>query len=241
MTETKTDATEEERLAAIAADSWYAKGVNRQAAEYSGRVLGRHWRPGRCLELGPAEGVMTEILARSFDDLTLVEGSGQFVEALHARYPRAHVVHTLFEEFRTDDRFDTVVMGHILEHVAEPRAILQAARGWLKPRGVVCAAVPNARSLHRQAGVLMGMLEEEHALNEQDIHHGHRRVYDPESFRAEFTASGYTIQIFGGYWLKPVSNRQVETTWSADLVEAYMRLGERYPDVASEIYVVATA
>src|SRR2546425_140356 len=55
--------SERRRLDAIAADSWYAKGVNATAVAYCARVFGRHWRGTRCLELGPAEGLMTEVLA----------------------------------------------------------------------------------------------------------------------------------------------------------------------------------
>ena len=47
-----------------------------------------------------------------------------------------------------------------------------------------------------------------------DHHHGHRRVYDPESFRRDFHAAGLRIEFFGGYWLKPVSNSQLEQHWT---------------------------
>jgi hypothetical protein len=33
------------------------------------------------------------------------------------------------------------------------------------------------------------------------VHHGHRRVFDPESFRQCFLAAGLAIEVFGGYWL----------------------------------------
>src|SRR6185295_6964384 len=93
--------------------------------------------------------------------------------------------------------------------------------------------------LHRQAAVLMGLLPTEHSLNETDLHHGHRRVYDPGSFRADFIAAGYGIRHLGGYWIKPLSNAQIEATWTPEMLAAFMRLGERYPDIAGEIYVIA--
>ena len=85
----------------------------------------------------------------------------------------------------------------------------------------------------------MGILETEHSLNPTDLHHGHRRVYDPETFRAEFRAAGLTIDVSGGYWLKPLSNGQMESAGTAgpEMIDAFMRLGERYPDIAAEIYV----
>ena len=119
-------------------------------------------------------------------------------------------------------------------------AILTRVRQWMRPGpGRVFAAVPNSRSLHRQAAVVMGLLPREDALNETDKHHGHRRVFNPESFRQAFHEAGLQIEIFGGYWLKPVSNKQIEDTWTPEMLAAYMRVGERYPDIAGEIYVVA--
>jgi 2-polyprenyl-3-methyl-5-hydroxy-6-metoxy-1,4-benzoquinol methylase len=172
--------------------------------------------------------------------VVLVEGSAVFADALRSRFPSATVVHALFEEFDTEERFDTIVIGNVLEHVERPRELLAAARGWLAAGGHLLASVPNARSIHRQAAVLLGMLDHEHAFSEADAHHGHRRVYDPESLRADVLAAGLSIEVFGGYWLKPLSNAQIEEDWSRDLLDAFMALGERYPDIAAQLYVVAT-
>ena len=231
---------ERERLERIAADSWYAKGVNAASVAHSGEIFARHFRGTSCLELGPAEGVMTELLLQSFPLLTLVDGSEQFCDQLRERFPDATVVRSLFEDFSPERQFDAIVLGHVLEHVADPSALLTSAREWLAPDGAIYAAVPNARSLHRQAAVLMGLLGSEHELNETDLHHGHRRVYDPESFRSDVLGAGLRIKVFGGYWLKPLSNAQIDETFTPEMIQAFMRLGERYPDIAAEIYVIAT-
>lgn len=233
-------ASELERLERVALDSWYADGANGASIRYRSELFARYWRGTRCLELGPAEGLLSNALAGSFADVTLVDGSAHFCEQLRRKFPQVTVVEALFEEYVPTKPFDTIVLGHVLEHVEEPQSLLARVREWLSPGGAVYASSPNARSVHRQAAVLLGMLPEEHALNDTDRHHGHRRVYDPESFRADFLATGYKIDIFGGYWLKPLSNTQIEETWSAQVLDAYMQVGERYPDIAAEIYVVAS-
>lgn len=192
------------------------------------------------LELGPAEGVMTELLSHTDKELTVVEGSSVFCESLRQRFPTIQVVHALFEDFEPNEKYDVIVLGHVLEHVQNPEETLRRARSWLLPEGRIFAAVPNARSLHRQAAVIMDLLPQEDALNDKDRHHGHRIVFNPESFRAAFTRAGLAIDVFGGYWLKPLSNSQIENTWTPSMIEAFMQLGERYPDIAGEIYVVAS-
>lgn len=232
---------EKSHLDRISTDSLYAAGVNTATIRYSFEIAKRHLHGSSLLEMGPAEGVMTELLATTGKDITVVEGAALFCDSLRRRFPQITVTHALFEEFQPAQGFDNIVLGHVLEHVQDPVDILARARRWLKPGGRIFAAVPNARSLHRQAAVIMGLLPQEDALNEMDVHHGHRRVFNPESFRCAFTQAGLRVDIFGGYWLKPVSNAQIEQDWTPEMVEAFMKLGERYPDIAGEIYVLASS
>jgi 2-polyprenyl-3-methyl-5-hydroxy-6-metoxy-1,4-benzoquinol methylase len=231
---------EQEKLLRISRVSLYSAGVMHAAISHCFSILKRHLRDGNLLEMGPAEGVMTELLASTGKAITVVEGSSLFCNRLRQRLPSIRVVQALFEDFDPEDGFDNIIMGHILEHVEDPLDILTKVRRWLRPGGCVFAAVPNARSLHRQAAVIMGLLSREDELNEMDRHHGHRRVFNPESFRSAFTRVGLRVDIFGGYYLKPISAGQIESNWSPAMVEAFMQLGERYPDIAGEIYLVAS-
>lgn len=234
-----TQTEENRRLEDIAQHSRYGAGVNRDTVSYSFEVFRRFIRRGCILELGPAEGIMTDLLVDLGQPLHLVEGSSQFCEDIRRRHPSVTIAHSLFEDYVPQQRFESIILGHVLEHVEDPVAILAKAREWLTDDGRLFAAVPNSRSLHRQAAVIMGLLPFEESLNEADHYHGHRRVYNPETFRRDFKLAGLHIEVFGGYWLKPVSNGQIERDWSPEMLQAFMALGERYPDIAGEIYVVA--
>src|SRR5439155_19136333 len=109
-----------------------------------------------------ATGEGTAFLLDHFDRVVAVDGSRQAVEALERRFPtpKLRAVCAYFEEFETQERFDTVMLAHILEHVDRPDEILAVARRLVKPDGVVIVDVPNAMSLHRQIGVEMGLLDE---------------------------------------------------------------------------------
>jgi len=226
------------RLSSIARSSTYAHYPNSANILCSAMIFSRFWHGRSCLELGPAEGLMTGILSKRFRDLTVVDGAKRFCSRLRRRYPRAHVVNTLFECFQPGRAFDTIILGHVLEHVQDPIRLLKRARSWLSPRGVLCAAVPNANSLHRQAAVIMGLLPRVEALNKADHQHGHRRVFDMKRLLDAFRKAGMRIQASGGYWLKPVSNAQIRETWTPEMLDAFMILGEQYPDCAGELYVI---
>lgn len=230
---------ERDRLDAIAAVSTYGSGANKASIAHAFEVIQRFVRPGPILEMGPAEGHMTDKLVELGQPLSVVEGAAVFCESLRQRWPSIDVHHALFEDFKPRQQYRTILLGHVLEHVEDPVAILSLVKTWLTDDGRILAAVPNARSLHRQAAVIMGMLPFEEALNEADHKHGHRRVYNPETFRRDFLHAGLSVEVFGGYWLKPLSNGQIERDWTEEMLKAFMTLGERYPDIAGEIYVVA--
>lgn len=230
-----------ENLERIARDSVYADRQGSAMIRYCAGVFERWIKPGPILELGPAEGIMTDYLVRMGDGcpVTCVDASETFCNSLRKRYPQIEVRQELFEEFVSDTKYQTIVLGHVLEHVEDPVAILKHIAPVLADGGRVLAAVPNSRSVHRQAAVIMGLLEREDQMNDMDRRHGHRRIYNPETLRQDFIASGYEVEFFGGYWMKPVSNGQIQESWSDAMLEAFMQMGERYPDIAAEIYVVA--
>lgn len=235
----KMENNEKNRLEKIANDSWYNRGANFFTIKYAFEVFKKHFVKGSLLEMGPAEGVMTEDLVNYFDDYTIVEGSSRFCDDLKNRFPKINVIHSLFEDFNPNQKYDNIILGHVLEHVEDPVNVLRIAKKSLSENGVILAAVPNAKSLHREAAVIMGMLKTIYDLNENDIHHGHRRVYNPEQFKNDFVAAGLNVTFQGGYWLKPVSNKQIEETWSNEMLMAFMQLGEKFPEIAGETYIVA--
>jgi 2-polyprenyl-3-methyl-5-hydroxy-6-metoxy-1,4-benzoquinol methylase len=182
---------------------------------------------------------MTELLYPYFKDYTVVDGADIFVEQIIKRHPKINGVVSLFEDYKPDRKYDNIILGHVLEHVEKPREILMECYSWLKDDGVILAAVPNCDSIHRQAAVKMGLLDSVKQLNEMDQYHGHRRVYDRIEFRDDFCGAGFKIIKEGGYWLKPLSNKQMEDAWTDEMISAFMELGEKYPDIAAEMYIVA--
>ena len=231
---------EKQRLQSVAEKSLYTTFANTMTIEYCYEIYKRFLKEGNVLELGPAEGLMTGQLAKKVQDITVVEGSEVFCKQLESKFPGIKVINSLFEDYKPSQKFSNILLGHVLEHVNEPVEILKLVKQWLERDGVVLAAVPNSRSLHRQASVIMGLQPSEDSMSELDYHHGHRRIYNPESFRSDFIKAGFQVLNFGGYWLKPVSNSQLNTSWTKEMLLAFMKLSERYPDIAAEIYVVAS-
>ena len=192
-----------------------------------------------CLELGPATGYMTQLLVNDFEQLTLVEGSLELLNQIPA-YSNTTKIHSLFEDFVPACLFDTIIMNHVLEHIAEPVKLLKRIKQWLHPNGKFIIGVPNANSFHRLAAVKMGLLSKENELNDRDKELGHYRVYDFELLKSHIQEAGFIIIKEGGVFLKFLSNNQIETLLADDVVDAYFKLGEQFKENCAEIYVVVS-
>jgi 2-polyprenyl-3-methyl-5-hydroxy-6-metoxy-1,4-benzoquinol methylase len=216
----------------------YFEGVCAAAADYSLGIVKRHLVGKKILEVGPADGYMTRGLVEDFD-LTLVEPSETLCQKLRQRFPRARVIPALVEDFAPSESFDNILLCHLLDHVRDPELVVRAAGSWLSPGGKIIAIAPNSESLHRQAAVRMGLLPAVNAFSERDQAQGKRRIFNREEFRRLFSAAGLEIECFGGYWLKPVSNRQIEQQWTPEMLDAFFAVGERCPEIAAEMYLVA--
>jgi 2-polyprenyl-3-methyl-5-hydroxy-6-metoxy-1,4-benzoquinol methylase len=218
----------------------YFDGICATAADYSLRIVKRYLVGKKILEIGPADGYMTRGLAEGFD-ITLIDPSASLCQKLRDRFPEARVITALVEDFAPTERFDNILLCHVLDHVRDPEAVVRMASGWLTPRGKLIAIAPNSESLHRQAAVEMGLLSATNAFSERDQIQGKRRIFNRDEFQQLFSGAGLRIEFFGGYWLKPISNLQIEQQWTPEMIDAFLALGERYPEIAAEMCLVAHA
>jgi len=194
----------------------------------------------RGLELGPAEGEMTQFLISDFEQLTIVEGAADLLAQIpeHANLIK---VHALFDEFQPTQPFDSIILEHILEHVDDPVSLLIRVKNWLSTDGRLFLGVPNGNSIHRLVAVKMGLLDHPCQLNSRDHALGHRRVYTPDTFRFDIEKSGLSVIEMGGVYFKPLSNGQIQDHWSEEMIRGFYELGKDFPEYAAEIYAVCHA
>lgn len=124
--------SERERVTEIARKAGYSEGVMQYTTGYCGEIFRRYMIPGSVLELGPAEGVMTDILFPAFsEDYTIVDGADFFVELAKKRHQGLKGKACLFEDYKPGRKFDNIILGHVLEHVENPVEILKLCSVWL--------------------------------------------------------------------------------------------------------------
>jgi 2-polyprenyl-3-methyl-5-hydroxy-6-metoxy-1,4-benzoquinol methylase len=232
---------EQERLNSLASTAEYALGLNSVMVEEFIHAASPWFLGDHVLELGPAEGIGTGTLLEYFKRVSCVEGSAPLAKKLQSKYVDVNVNCSLFENFSPDEKFDTVMMGHILEHVEDPLDVLNRALSWLKPNGRAIVGVPNSNSLHRQLGVELGIIKHQKELDPGDIRVGHRRVFDSADLSSLVHESNGRMVHLGGFWIKPLSNAQLESLNDVNLVKSLMKLGVRYPEISAELLAVIEA
>lgn len=191
------------------------------------------------LELGPAHGVMTKYLISDFEELHLIEGSKELIDKI-PDYANVKKINSLFEDYETDLKYDTIIMGHVLEHIYNPVEVLLKIKTWLSDNGVFLISVPNAKSIHRMAAVEMGLLETVYTLNDRDRELGHYRVYDLDLLKLDIVKAGLRILDSGGIFLKPLSNKQIQDNWNEKMIEGFHKLGKYFPENCAEIFVACS-
>ncbi len=231
---------EKARLKKIA--TWYKPSnqkVEFYLINYRAIVMIPKIKGPKVLEMGCSTGIMTRQLAKKFPDLTVIDGSKEYIEYTKnlIKENRTKFIISLFEEFETKDKFDDIIMANILEHVKNPILILKNTKNWLKKTGRIHVMVPNARSLHRRVGQKLGIIRNLDDFSSNDKKIGHRRVYTKESLKKDIKRSGLRTVYYEGIFLKPLPHSQMES-WGKKLFDAFFEIGKQLPDYCSTIYFI---
>jgi SAM-dependent methyltransferase len=175
------------------------------------RLLAENGRPERVLDIGSGTGDFAAVLRQAYPDARLLglELSATGVELARRKVPDAvFVQRDLLDSGPTPDEYQRwathAVCSEVLEHVDDPRRLLENSRAYLAPGCRLVVTVPGG------------------PMTAYDRHIGHRRHFRPDDLAALLHAAGFEVDraIGAGF---PVFN----------LYRLLMRaLGDRLIDVA---------
>ena len=222
-------------VAAYGEDFSYAFDNNIMLNWYPGRIMQLCPGRGSLLELGIGHGFTTNRFSKYFSRHVVIDGSASVIEQFRNHYPdcRAEVVQSYFEDFDTEERFDVIVMGFVLEHVADPGLVLQRFKKFLSPGGRCFVAVPNGESLHRRLGHAAGLLDDLMKLGRCDLELGHQRQYSLDSLSDQLREAGYRAVRKEGIFLKPLTTSQLQSLQlDENIIQAMCTVGIDYPELS---------
>lgn len=115
----------------------------------------------KILDIGCSQGTLDRILGSLGKNILGVDinkeaiafAEGKLAEMDASTRERVRFSSANFMDFKTEERFETVIIGEVLEHLAFPEAFVKKAHGHLVKNGVIVVTVPfgiNDDPDHRQ-------------------------------------------------------------------------------------------
>jgi len=201
--------------------------------------------PGNLLELGSYKGNFTERFLPYFKDITCVEVSDEAVaEAKETFGDKVKIITALFETVALPQKYDNIVLTHVLEHLDDPITVLKRINDeWLSDKGRFFLVCPNANAPSRQIAVKMGLISHNSAITPAEKEHGHRITYALDTLERDAKAAGLNVIHRSGIFFKALANFQWDKLLQTDIIsneylEGCYQLGQIYPDLCSSIFLM---
>jgi 2-polyprenyl-3-methyl-5-hydroxy-6-metoxy-1,4-benzoquinol methylase len=150
----------------------------------------------KVLEIGPASGSVTKALREHGCHVTCIE-----IDPEAARLARKYANRTIRGDIEAielrkatrGEKYDVILLGDVLEHVKEPKRVLERLRPCLKRSGYVVATVPNVA----HGSVRLLLLDGNFDLQPSGILDStHLHFFTRKTFLELFASSGYVVEEF---------------------------------------------
>lgn len=208
--------------------------IDKQLVRFRYKTIKKYFKGDECLEIGTAEGIMTKSLVKDFKKVTCIEPSKNLLKKIND-YKNLIKINCLFENFKPNKKFSTIILDHVLEHVKSPTKFLSKIYKLLDKKGIFIVGVPNADSIHRLVAVEMGILRKKNTLNITDLNLGHRRVYTRNMLSKVLIKNNFKIKKFEGIFLKTMSNAQINDYFDNKMINGFYKVGKKFPNYCADI------
>jgi len=176
-------------------------------------VLARMVQPGqRVLELGTGPGTVTRILHSKGCKVTGVEMDPETLATCAPfckRTLQANLEDPNWAAPLAGESFDAIICADVLEHLRDPRPLLNQLHGFLKPGGSVLMSLPNASHLTIVASLLGGRFPyQKNGL----LDHTHLKFYGREDLDVLLRECGLLWQYWHTVQVDP-AQAELKTYW----------------------------
>lgn len=197
------------------------------------------------LDIGCGIGMFTPMYLEKFESVVGLDPSEEYLKEARKK-SRVEYIVGWGETFKLNEKFDTITMNMLLEHVDDPIKLLKNCKRHLKRNGRIIAQVPNANSITRRLGVLMGVIDSINNITDKERNfYGHQRVYTLNTLRTDVKKAGLKIVKSGGILYKPLPNETLldicqkkGKKWTENFLDALIKFGNDKPEDCANLFVV---
>lgn len=199
------------------------------------------------LDIGCGIGQYTPMFCDYFSMVVGLDPDEKNLKIARSANTKVAYVYGWGETFKLNQKFDTINMTNLLEHVDSPVKLLKNCKEHLNKGGRIIAQVPNSLSITRRLGVLMDLIDSTNDISDKERYfYGHQRVYTLKTLERDFKKAGLKIVESGGILYKPLPNEDLykiycsKTETEKELfMQALIEFGKDRPNECAQIYVCA--
>jgi len=142
--------------------------------------------PKKALDIGSSLGALPAYFKFEGHDAKGIELS-QFGDYSQTLFGDISIIKTSIEAYETDEKYDLITLCDVLEHIANPKKVLEKVRSLLSDEGVLLIEIPDIFKPHKS---VMGFFSNAHLF-----------TFSENSFRNLLAISGFEVISFayGGY------------------------------------------
>jgi glycosyltransferase involved in cell wall biosynthesis len=134
--------------------------IYKKADPYSSHAQILKWideeRPAEVLEVGTATGYLSSEMTKRGCAVTGIEQDPEMAELARPVCREMLVGNVETMELDGLGRYDAIICGDVLEHLRDPRAVLQKLSRFLKPGGRILISLPNVANFWVRLNLLFG-------------------------------------------------------------------------------------
>ena len=185
------------------------------------------------IDIGGKDGKYVSKISKN---LTIVDLNPQIISS------KINYIKTDIKKFETDEKYDVVVSSAFLEHFSREEGLLVVRKinSLLKENGLVFITCPNAWSLNRLLGEIMGM-GKALDLTEGDIKVGHKYLYNLSRLQ-NCVKSELVFIDSGSYFLKPLPATDMNQLFDKNAFKIFASINSHthshLKEYLAEIYVI---
>jgi SAM-dependent methyltransferase len=191
---------------------------------YRRHLVVYRWIAARCaglrvVDMACGEGYGSAVLAERASEVVGVDANPDAHEHARLRYtsPRLRFERCLIEDFEEGAPWDAIVFLQTVEHVQEPRALLDRFASRLSPGGVAYVSTPNRLTLAAPGAQKSG-------------NPWHVREYTPAEYRAVLEPSFARVDLLGVYHARKLRAHALALRLGWDRVHPALRLTRPFYD-----------
>lgn len=195
------------------------------------------------LDFGCGDGTIAKGVLAKAKKVVAIDVSDQAIKVAKEfnSHPDIKYLHTTIEEYTSEEKFDTILMFEIIEHIFDARSIFCKASDLLKERGFLVMSTPNFMRLTRRVKRLYGIRQIRKMMGKDPNRIGcdHFREYTYEEVKDMLDKAGFELLRYEGaiLWTDTIGGNLLRLVYWVQQLNFY--LGSLVPQLAGHIFLAA--